>query len=220
MWGKLLHSGFVEDIETPLLTRSDWHFLHRALRVKNGDLIRISDGISLFRTCRFGDSLRVIDQPQAIPRHPRTIRLAFGLSRAYRPELVIDKLSEVGVDEVYPCLADRSYLEWDDERCMTETGSWQTISRRAVMRVGGLYLPALKPTVAYRTLLRNSQCAILYGTNCDSLPSDHVVCVGVDEGWSEDERADARLEVDLGVGHLRSESMALAAAYILASGCR
>ena len=76
----------------------------------------------------------------------RRSRSAFALVKGERPELVVQKLTELGVDRIVPFVAERSVVRWDDA-----TLGRQAERLRARGPRGGHAVPAVPPARAGAT---------------------------------------------------------------------
>src|SRR4051794_2925819 len=100
--------AFVVDIDTPALDDADRHHLARVLRLGPGDVMTIADGRGRWRGCRFGDALEPLGPVEHDEPARPEIGVGFALVKGNRPELVVQKLTEIGVDRITPFVADRS----------------------------------------------------------------------------------------------------------------
>src|SRR5438874_13471201 len=94
--------AFVPTLDKPVLAPEDRHHLERVLRLKRGDLVTVSDGAGGWRPCAFGAALAPAGPVQHEPAPSPPITVAFGVLKGERPELVVQKLTEIGVDRVVP----------------------------------------------------------------------------------------------------------------------
>jgi 16S rRNA (uracil1498-N3)-methyltransferase len=108
---------FVEDLDQLELNEEDDHHLRRVLRITPGERVTASDGRGRWRSCRLGPSgleyegISGSDDPPA----PR-VTVAFALTKGDKPEWVVQKLTEAGVDSIQPFVAARSVVRWDDKK--------------------------------------------------------------------------------------------------------
>jgi 16S rRNA (uracil1498-N3)-methyltransferase len=106
---------FVDDLAAPRLAADDRHHLTRVLRLSAGAVVTVADGRGRWRSCRLGSGpdLEVVGDIVADPEPRPAITVAFGLVKGERPELVVQKLTELGVDRIVPFAAERSVVRWD-----------------------------------------------------------------------------------------------------------
>src|SRR5688572_16956965 len=105
---------FVDDVENPVLLADDAHHLARVLRLRDGEEMTVSDGRGAWRLCRFHANALA---PAAPTQHcePPTppVLVAFALTKGDKPELIVQKLTELGVDRIVPVAAARSVVQWE-----------------------------------------------------------------------------------------------------------
>jgi 16S rRNA (uracil1498-N3)-methyltransferase len=214
--GTAPHVG-VEDVDAPALEASDRHHLERVLRLRSGDRLSVTDGAGRWRWCRFGPELTPDGPVEVDPPPSPPISVAFALVKGERPELVVQKLTEVGVDRIVPFLADRSVVRWDDAKAARHHQRLVRIAREAAMQCRRTWWPEVVETTSFDAV------AALPGAVAaerDGAPPslDHpTVLVGPEGGWSDEERARLPGLVGLGPTILRAETAAIAAGVVLAA---
>ncbi len=94
--------AFVGDLSVPVLDAGDLHHISRVLRIAVGTVLTVSDGHGRWRACRLesGPALTIAGDVVSEPRPTPPITVAFALVKGERPELVVQKLTELGVDAV------------------------------------------------------------------------------------------------------------------------
>ena len=200
---------FVDDLEAPQITDDDRHHLG-VLRVRNGDSITVSDGVGRWRRARFGPSVDPV-----VERSSPAITVAFAPVKGDRPEWVVQKLTELGVDRIVVMETERSVVRWQGERAAAQTARLRRISREAAMQSRQCYLPEVVPPLGFTeaSALRGACLA-----HRDGPPPDldcSVVLVGPEGGWSDRELAAEVPHVRLSASVLRSETAAVAAGVLL-----
>jgi 16S rRNA (uracil1498-N3)-methyltransferase len=108
--------ALVPDLKMPHLDPDDAHHLARVLRLRAGDPLVLGDGAGSWRPARFGDPPAPSGPIDSVDRPTPEITVAFALVKGDRPELVVQKLTELGVDRIIPFRAARSVVRWDDAR--------------------------------------------------------------------------------------------------------
>jgi len=208
---------FVDDVDEPTLDSTDRHHLERVLRVRRNDPVVVSDGAGRWRegTLGGGGAIDVTSDVQSSPAPEPPITIAFAITKAERPELVVQKLTELGVDQIVPFAAARSVVRWDRGRADSHVDRLRRVSREAAMQCRRAWLPAVTDLATFATA-----SALPAATLCDMAgkpPSlDHAtVLVGPEGGWSDEEREKGLPMVRLGPHVLRAETAAIAAATLL-----
>src|SRR5205823_6066014 len=94
--------AFVTDLEHPALAPDDRHHLERALRLRPEEVVTVSDGAGGWRPCRFGTELEPLAPTIREVRLDPRLTVAFAPVKGDRPELVVQKLTELGIDRIVP----------------------------------------------------------------------------------------------------------------------
>lgn len=210
-------NAFVADLEAPVLDDADRHHLERVLRLRPGEPITVSDGRGAWRACWFGAELEPVGPIEQDPRPAPLLTIAFALVKGDRPELVVQKLTELGVDEIVPFVAARSVARWDATKAARQAERLALVARAAAMQSRRTWLPLVAPLASFADVARRPGAAMAErGGAAPSL--DHpVVLVGPEGGWSDEERALDLPTVGLGPNVLRAETAAIAAGVLLAA---
>lgn len=219
---------FVTDAEDPLLDGEDLHHLARVLRLRGGEVVVAADGRGGWCPCRFtgaGDRSSALEVDGPLRRDQRSDRLltvAFAPAKGDRPEWVVQKLTELGIDRIVPLSAERSVVRWDEARAGRALERLRRVAREAAAQSRRTWLPEVDAPVSVAALAETAategapvRLAQLGGG--PAAADDSAVAVGPEGGWSP---AEARLggpPLGLGPTVLRAETAAVAAAVLLAS---
>jgi 16S rRNA (uracil1498-N3)-methyltransferase len=214
---------FCDDLESPLASEDDAHHLVRVLRLARGELVTVADGQGQWRPCRVAaTSPRLALEPDGPVRlePPATpaVSVGFALTKGGRPEWVVQKLTELGVDRVVPFVARRSVVRWEGERARRQAERLRAVARQAAMQSRRARLPEVAEVVGFFELVGSEATAQVALADRDgTAPSLELttVLVGPEGGWSEEELALGMARVRLGTHVLRSETAAVAAAALV-----
>lgn len=209
---------FVDDLERLELRDEDRHHLTRSLRLRPGDAFTASDGAGSWRVCRLGsapDFEAGADGPVVFVEALRpSLTIGFALIKGGRPELVVQKLTELGVDAIVPFTAEHSVVRWDPDRAARHTERLRRVAREAAMQSRQVRLPNIGEVAEFADLA-NQPGAIRADIAGDPLTLDHpVVLIGPEGGWSDTERSQLGA-VRISSSILRSETAAIGAAALL-----
>jgi 16S rRNA (uracil1498-N3)-methyltransferase len=152
----------------------------------------------------------------ALERPQPPITVAFALTKADKPELVVQKLTEVGVDRIVPFRAARSVVRWDDAKADAARLRWIAVARSAVEQSKGCWLPEVAAVADVAALAAAGAVRVDRGGEVPSLARS-VVAVGPEGGWAEEERDLLPTAIALGHNVLRAETAALTAGVLLCS---
>lgn len=209
---------FVADPEDPVLAPDDRHHLTRVLRLRDGEAVTVADGRGRWRECVWRDGALeatgpLRDDEAADP----PVTVAFALTKGERPEWVVQKLTEVGVDAILPFRAARSVVRWDEGKAAAAADRWRRVAREAAMQSRRARLPYVAEVTdfagAVSALATGGALAAPGGEPPDLVRP--ALLVGPEGGWAPDELACGLPVVGLGPTVLRAETAALAAAVVL-----
>ena len=208
---------FVADLDRPELTDADRHHLERVLRLRSGEVVTTSDGDGGLRTCRYRAG--GILEPEGDVTHdaPRTpaIAVGFALVKSEKPEWIVQKLTECGVDRIVPFVAERSVVQWDEAKANRNVERLRKVSREAAMQSRQRWLPAVDVVRPFTDLVAEGAglADLDGGPPALSVP---FVLIGPEGGWTEAERTAANGRIVRFSGSvLRSETAAIAAGVLL-----
>lgn len=200
----------VADLDHPELRPDDRHHLARVRRLRNGDPLTVTDGAGRWRWCAFDDVLGIVGDVMIDPAPTPRLTVAFALVKGQKPELVVQKLTELGVDEIVPFVAERSVVRWDDERADRNHARLVTVAIEAAQQSRRTWFPTVAPVTTFDRLAARPGAVMCERDGVPLDASHTTVLVGPEGGWSSDE---LRLgTVGLGATVLRAETAAIAVA--------
>ena len=204
---------FVDDLDALEIDPADIHHLD-VLRIALGAPIVACDGRGAWRLCRRTATLEA-DGPATSNEQPTpSISIAFALTKGDKPELVVQKLTELGVDRIVPFFAERSVVRWDEARAQRNLDRLRRVAREAAMQSRRVTLPDLTDvasvaSVGAQGFVRADRGGAPLTLACAS------IAIGPEGGWSDDERASMPESVALADTVLRAETAAITAAAVL-----
>jgi 16S rRNA (uracil1498-N3)-methyltransferase len=211
----------VDDLEAPSLSADDRHHLERVLRLRPGETITISDGQGGWRACRFADGGLIPESgvEREAPLSP-PLTVGFAVPKGDRPEWIVQKLTEVGVDHIAPFVAELSVVRWDRERGGRRLDRLRSVARAAAMQSRRVWLPVVHDVAGFADVVAwlGPACALAEpgGSGRVNL-AQPAVLVGPEGGFSPAELASGPPLVDLGPGVLRAETAAVASGVLLSA---
>jgi 16S rRNA (uracil1498-N3)-methyltransferase len=214
---------FVDDLATPVLGDDDRHHLLKVLRLRDGEVVTASDGRGAWRECAFraGDALEPGGEIEMTARPSPALTIGFAVPKGDRPEWIVQKLTEVGVDVIVPFTSSRSVVRWDGPRAARNHERLQRVAVEASMQSRRTFLPTVAAPTTFAALVSQRDDAARVALTAPSAPPPTarlfdgadglIVLVGPEGGWSTDELAAVECQVGLGATVLRTETAALAA---------
>lgn len=217
----------VEDLESPDIGLDDQYHLGVVRRLKSGDLITLGDGKGRWRQATLsivaqgrrskGIVLSNLGEIFTEPRLSPRIVIALTVPALDRASWAVQKMTELGVDEVHFL-----HSRYSSTRIEGLDGSGKEFQKLArVMREAAMqsrvpYLPELFPITSFRDFVQyHSECILCtYGT--DDVPDpDFPVIIGPEGGFSDEELEMVPKHASLSGNILRSETAAVAASAYL-----
>ena len=211
--------AFVADLDRPELAAGDHHHLRRVLRLAVGDPVTVGDGRGRWRPGRLTDDVAVEPTGEVVadPAPDPPVTVAFALVKGGRPELAVQKLTEVGVDRIVPFVAERSVVRWDRSKAERQRARLADIAREAAMQCRRVWLPQVDALATFPTVAALPGAALADRRGAAPSLGHPTVLVGPEGGWAPSERNAGLPLVVLATHTLRSETAAITAGAVLAA---
>jgi 16S rRNA (uracil1498-N3)-methyltransferase len=210
------------------------HHLRDVLRLRAGEEVELFDGEGagfLGKIEFLGPEIRIGSLKKIEPREERggSFVLAAALIKADRFEWMLQKATELGVDEVVPLETKFSVVRIPRERIPSRLERWQRIVTEASKQCRRRTVPVIHPPTPWNAFLASREYAdstrfMLYEQATERIPtvpspaSRVLLSVGPEGGWEASEASAAELAgfqlVYMGSRILRAETAALAAVAI------
>ena len=206
----------VANINSPELTEDDRHHVQRVLRIKPHEVVTATDGRGSWCACRLvlGELVQegdVVSEAQPMP----SLAVGFPLLKVDRPEWIVQKLTEVGIDRIVILDTERSVVKPPADRMARQIERFRRIAREACMQSRRAWMPTIEgPILPADGALRSGAALADYGGGLLS-PETTFLMVAPEGGWSSSERSLTLPKVTLGATILRSETGALIAGALL-----
>jgi 16S rRNA (uracil1498-N3)-methyltransferase len=146
------------------------------------------------------------------------LTVVFAPAKGERPEWVVQKLTELGIDRIVPLATRRGVVRWSGERGRGALERLRKVARQAAAQSRRVWLPEIDGILDFSELpgLADAGAVVLAHPGGGRPSRAHrVVAVGPEGGWSGDELASGLPTVGLGPGVLRAETAAVTAASLL-----
>ncbi len=211
---------FVESVEHPVLADEDEHHLRRVLRLRDGEPVSTSDGAGAWRMCRIDASGQLCVDGEIVRESAPgvAIGVGFAIPKGDRPEWIVQKLTEIGVDRIILIHAERSVVRWDASKVDRQLDRLHRVAREASMQSRRVWLPEIIGPLGV-TALADVGGPVGFADPDGGTPTLAVptIVVGPEGGWNAAELSGAQHMVSLGSTILRVETAAIVAGAQLAA---
>ncbi len=206
---------FVDSIDAPALNEIDAHHLLRVLRVKPSDAVTISDGKGKWYSGILNADATIEATSEVFTTAAQSwpLTVAFSLVKGDRPEWTVQKLTEIGIDEIVVLAPTvRSVVRWDQGRSNKNIERLRRVAREAAMQSRRTWLPNVLGVIEMSTIA-NLFIADPTGDCVDA--SHRSIAVGPEGGFAPHETESCSGLVSLGETILRAETAAVSAAVLM-----
>jgi 16S rRNA (uracil1498-N3)-methyltransferase len=209
---------FVADLEAPRLDDDDHHHVTAVLRVRPGERLTASDGKGRWRACQLGAGASLVPAGEvAVVEAPEPpLAVGFALTKGGRPELAVQKLTELGIDRIIPFVGARSVVRWEGERARRHLVRLRRVAREAAMQCGRVTLAVVEDLTTFAAAGAEQGVALAHMGGGPPSLAHRSVLVGPEGGWADEELALGLPTVGVGPLVLRAETAAIALAALLA----
>lgn len=157
-----MHTFFVprsqsnEDIAT--IVGSEHHHLRNVVRLDNGEIIRIIDGEGVVITATITKietdlTIAKIETQEIHDKSTPSITLLQGIPKSDKMELILQKTTELGVNQIIPIITERSLQQPSKNRI----DRWQRIILSATKQSGQAWLPKLSDIQILQDCIHTTQ---------------------------------------------------------------
>ena len=213
---------FVRSLEIPSLSTDDQHHLLKVLRVKSTDQITVSNGVGAWITATISKDGDVRATSELFVVEPPTWSLcvAFAPVKGEKPELIVQKLTELGIDEIIPLAPTaRSVVRWDSVKAEKQTARLQRVANEASMQSRRVWLPVVHPVTKLADLISRTEVAFAEPGGVEITGFHRTIVIGPEGGFAPEELDGSVSRVSLGESVLRAETAAIVAGALM-TRCR
>lgn len=221
----------VDSLDAPVLAPDDEHHLVRVLRIRPTDVVTLTDGAGRWREARWvADHLDCVGEtlsgpPPRSEGDQRTVGCA--IPKGDRPEWIVQKLTELGLDRIVLFESTRSVVRWDGRKRASQLERLRKVGREAAMQSRRLTLPVIDIVSWDDALALPGVAAAEPGGRSNwwgvepnrialgVVPSVRSVLVGPEGGFTADELEQCPDRVSLGEAVLRVETAAVTAGVLM-----
>lgn len=143
------------------ITGPDVNHIRNVLRMKPGEILRVSDEKDFCGQCRVAQLLEdqivltVLEESDSTEL-PAQVTLFQGLPKGDKMEWIIQKNTELGIARIVPVAMKRSVVKLDAKKAAAKVARWQVIAESAGKQSGRTRLPEVAPVMTYAQALQEA----------------------------------------------------------------
>lgn len=143
------------------ITGPDVNHIRNVLRMKPGEVVRISDEKDFCGQCRVEELsedqiLLTVEEEAASTELPAEVTLFQGLPKGDKMEWIIQKNTELGIRRIVPVAMKRSVVKLDAKKAASKVARWQAIAESAGKQSGRTRLPEVASVMTYAEALKEA----------------------------------------------------------------
>ena len=145
------------------LKKNSYHYLAKVLRAKENQKIVLFDnsGYEYFGYVKNINSKYFeifIEKKNYIERNFSKVEIAFSICKNPCSDLIIQKLTELGIDSIQPIISKNSIFNQKKLDIEKKISHWKNISISASEQSERSYLPTIKKIISFQDYLENNLC--------------------------------------------------------------
>lgn len=143
-----------------IITGNDVNHMKNVLRIKPGELVKISDGNGTEYECsvnRYESEnaiLNILNSFKSNSELSSKIYLFQGLPKSDKMELIIQKAAELGAYKVIPVTTKRAVVKLDPKKAAKKVERWNAISLSAAKQSGRSMIPEVEQVMSFSEALQ------------------------------------------------------------------
>jgi len=145
-----------------VLVEDDLHYVRSVMRMRADDRLTLFDGTgrehsAVIVTISAEQALVEILDTNAAAARPARITLIQALPKAQKMDFIVQKATELGVDEIRPFSSERSVPILDPEKALHKINRWRKIAREAAKQCRRCDVPAITEIHDFTEMLKASE---------------------------------------------------------------
>ena len=122
----------------------------------------VTDGRGRWRACRSVDgAVEPVGEVQEVPRRAVPLTVGCTMPKQDRPEWIVQKLTEIGVDRIVLLHAERSVVRWADDRAARHLTKLRRVAAEALQQSRGVWLPTVEGPLPALDVLPTAAAAVM-----------------------------------------------------------
>ena len=207
---------FMKNLEDPFMSKTDIHYLKNVRRLRTGSYFTATDGNGAWGTFELQrSSVLPTASTEYCENQKSTSEIFISVTKSGKPELITQKLTELGVSAITFFFSERSVPKWNAEKIKKNKERLITVSRSALAQSKGVWLPSLEIGGNFEEVILKGDIPLAHRTAERIGPDIRRIAIGPEGGWSDTELSSVHSKFSLHRSNLRSETAAITAAALL-----
>lgn len=162
-----------------ILEKSDIHHIKKVMRCRNNDKIEIVYDSTVY-LCNIDDidslTLSIVDSYEEDRELNTALTVAVSLVQEQKFDLILQKLTELGVTSIIPLKTERSIIKIDNSKEEKKKIRWETICKEASEQSHRVTVPKIHNIMTIKELLNNKkQLNLICSLNDNTKPLEHYL---------------------------------------------
>ena len=139
-----------------ILHDSDYHHIKNVMRYQENDTIEIIfDNVTYVCQIKTIDplSLSIVDVLNEDKEMETELTIAISLVNEQKMDLILQKLTELGIKKIIPVKTERSIVKLDDKKITKKLARWQMICKEASEQSKRTFIPKVENIISLNELL-------------------------------------------------------------------
>lgn len=139
------------------LEDSDLHHIKNVMRMKVNDNIEVVENNKLY-ICNIDSmdpfSISVIKKEDIEENNLYNLTIAVSLVNEQKMDLILQKLTELGVNKIIPLTTERSIIKLNEERFQKKKKRWESICKEASEQSKRINIPEITDIMTFKELIK------------------------------------------------------------------
>ena len=139
------------------ISGSDVHHITSVLRMKTGDKISVTDGVgNLYEAeiteIKQDEIILILDNREKIEDHKIIVRLYQAIPKGTKFDWIVEKASELGVQELIPVISERTIPRLSEERGLKKIARWERLAFESAKQVGRVSSMKIQKAIPFKEI--------------------------------------------------------------------
>lgn len=167
-----------------LVSKEEAHHIVDVMRMSEGDKITAFDGTGkeyvgeIVAASKNNLKIKIEKINTVSPENKIRVTLAQAIPKRAKMDFIVEKATELGVDEIIPLITDRTIVRLDEKTKKIRHAHWQNVAITAAKQCGRLEIPKVKLPVAFSDFadeMKNYDLALMACLHNETKAVGHIL---------------------------------------------